>query len=81
MTRCDGAILQWLDNSPNRDLVAGPAVVAANIGYAGSTVRQRMRELEQRGLIEYHDADRGLYQLSDLGRSFLLGETPASALE
>jgi DNA-binding IclR family transcriptional regulator len=81
MTRCDGAILQWLDNSPNRDLVAGPAVVAANIGYAGSTVRQRMRELERRGLIEYHDADRGLYQLSDLGRSFLLGDVGADELE
>lgn len=71
--RSHKAILEFLDNDGN-ELRATPRVIEANIDYAISTVRNRIRELEEWGLVEYYDEDNGIYQLSENGHRFLDGE-------
>lgn len=81
MTRADDAILEFLLNKGNRPIVATPAVIEANIDYKISHVRNRLRELESAELVEYHDEDRGLYQITEKGRGYLNGELDAEDLE
>lgn len=81
MTRSDDAILEFLLNEPSRPVVATPAVIAANIQYTSSTVRKRIRELESNGLVTYFDEEKGLYELTELGRDYLAGRLEASDLE
>lgn len=81
MTRADDAILEFLLNEGNRPIVSTPAVIEANIDYKISHVRNRLRELESAGLVEYHDEDRGLYRITAKGRKYLEGELDSSELE
>lgn len=81
MTRADDAILEFLQNEGNRQLVATPGVIEANIGYTLSTVNQRLRKLKTAGLVEYHDEERGLYEISEQGKAYLSGTIDASELE
>ncbi len=71
--RSHKAILEFLDNDGN-ELRATPRVIQANIDYAISTVRNRIRELEEWGFVEYYDEDNGIYQLSEKGHRYLGGE-------
>ncbi|AXR78498.1 ArsR family transcriptional regulator [Natrarchaeobaculum sulfurireducens] len=81
MTRADDSILEFLLNEGNEPLVANPATVEANIDYKISHVRRRLRALEDADLVEYHDPDRGLYQITDRGRAYLAGELKKDDLE
>lgn len=81
MTRADDAILEFLLNEGNQPLIANPSTVEANIDYKISHVRRRLRALQDGGLVEYHDKDRGLYQISDQGRAYLAGKIDAEDLE
>ncbi len=81
MTRADDAILEFLLNEGNRPLVANPTTVEANIDYKISHVRRRLRALQDGGLVEYYDEDRGLYRISERGRKYLAGELDADDLE
>ncbi|QCW05310.1 ArsR family transcriptional regulator [Natrinema pallidum] len=81
MTRADDAILEFLLNDGNDDLVATPAVIEMNITFGISTVRGRLRKLHGAGLVEYYDQSRGAYQISKKGRAYLEGDLDASELE
>lgn len=75
MTRADDAILEFLLNEGNRPLIANPSTVEANIDYKISHVRRRLRALQDGGLVEYSDKDRGLYRISEQGQAYLEGQT------
>ncbi|MDS0295355.1 MarR family transcriptional regulator [Halogeometricum luteum] len=81
MTRADDAILEFLQNEGNRRLVATPGVIEANIGYTLSTVNQRLKKLKTAGLVEYHDEERGLYEISEHGKAYLSGTVDANELD
>ncbi|QCW03410.1 ArsR family transcriptional regulator [Natrinema pallidum] len=81
MTRADDAILEFLLNEGNRPLIANPSTVEANIDYKISHVRRRLRALQDGGLVEYYDEDRGLYRISERGRAYLEGELDAAELK
>lgn len=74
MTRSDDAILEFLYNDPGHEIRATPVTIGANIEFSHSTVLKRVRLLETAGLLRYHDEDRGIYELTDLGRRYLTGE-------
>lgn len=80
MTRADDAILEFLLNEGNQSIVANPTTVEANIDYKISHVRGRLRALQEGGLVEYYDEDRGLYQITDRGRAYLNGDLDAEDL-
>jgi len=44
-------------------------------------VRNRIRQLHDAGLVDYYDEDRGIYEISNLGRAYLAGELDADELE
>lgn len=81
MTAADDRILEFLLNEGNEPLVATPAMVEMNIDYKIAHIRNRLRELQLAGLVEYFDEDRGAYQISERGRSYLAGELDAEDLE
>nr|WP_252489583.1 ArsR family transcriptional regulator [Natronococcus sp. CG52] len=81
MTRADDAILEFLLNEGNEPLVANPTTVEANIDYKISHVRRRLRALQEGNLVEYYDEDRGLYQITDHGQAYLLGELNSEDLQ
>jgi Mn-dependent DtxR family transcriptional regulator len=74
MRESDVHILEFLDNAGNREIVAPPAVIAANIDFEGATVRERVTHLRDAGLLSYHDQDAGYYQITELGKRYLAGE-------
>ncbi|WP_246998709.1 ArsR family transcriptional regulator [Halosolutus gelatinilyticus] len=80
MTRADDAILEFLLNEDNEPIVVNPSTVEANVDYKISHVR-RLRALQDGGLVEYYDEDRGLHRISDHGRAYLNGELDADDLE
>ncbi|ELY68607.1 winged-helix domain-containing protein [Natronobacterium gregoryi] len=82
MSLKDGLILEFLEEH-DLELPAKPLYRNLNrhgheIGY--STVRQRLGELEDHGLIEKVD-DAGYYQISQKGQAYLAGEVALSDLE
>ena len=81
MTRADDAILEFLLNDGNEDLIATPAVIEMNIEFGISTVRGRLRKLHESGLVEYFDKSRGAYQISEKGKEYLSGDLDASELK
>ena len=81
MTPADRAILERLENDDRDELVLTPALIAANSDYARTTVREHLGQLLGHGLVEYYDEDRTIYQLSERGRDYLVGELDASELE
>lgn len=50
-----------------------PSSVYLNVEYSQAHVQRRCRELYRRGLLKRHETDTA-YQISDLGREWLLGE-------
>ncbi|WP_254810705.1 winged helix-turn-helix domain-containing protein [Natronosalvus amylolyticus] len=81
MTRADDAILEFLLNEGNQELICTPSVLEMNIEFGISTVRSRLRRLHEAGLVEYFDPDKGAYQISEKGKQYLAGELDADALE
>ncbi|WP_247003968.1 winged-helix domain-containing protein [Halosolutus gelatinilyticus] len=82
MSLYDGLILEFLEEH-DLELPAKPLYRNLNrhgheIGY--STVRQRLRELEDHKLLEKVD-EAGYYQVSSKGRSYLNGDLELADLE
>jgi DNA-binding transcriptional ArsR family regulator len=81
MTRADDSILEFLLNRGNEPLNATPSTVEANIDYGLSHIRRRLPTLEEAGLVEYVDQDRGIYCISSTGEAYLRGELDRAQLE
>jgi DNA-binding transcriptional ArsR family regulator len=81
MTPADRAILERLLNQGNDELVLTPALIAENTDYARTTVREHLKILREKGMVEYYDEDRAIYRLSSEGRAYLNGELDVSSIE
>lgn len=81
MTNADDHILEFLLNQGSREIIATPAVISVNIDFNDGYVRQRLSELLDAGLVNYHDKNRGMYQITEKGREYLAGELDANELE
>ncbi|WP_434531175.1 winged-helix domain-containing protein [Haloarcula sp. NS06] len=75
MTQADERILEFLQE---KDIVASPSVIAANIDYTGEYISRRCRKLEDAGLLQRVDASN--YRLTNLGYRFLTGEVDATEI-
>jgi len=75
MTSADNRILEFLDE---KDIVATPHVIAANIDYSKQYVNERIRILDQNDLVENKGG--GLYRITDWGRQYLNGDLDADDL-
>jgi len=79
MTKSDPAILELFEES---GLTMPPAVVSYNLdGVSHVTVKRRLSELEEHGLLEKAEDKRGYYAITDCGRAYLAGELDAAELE
>lgn len=76
MTQADERVLEFLYE---KDIVASPSVVAANIDYTGEYISRRCRKLADAGLIQRVDASN--YRLTELGEKFLAGEVEAEDVQ
>lgn len=76
MTQADERVLEFLQE---KDIVASPAVVAANIDYTGEYISRRCRKLADAGLIQRVDATN--YRLTELGGQYLAGDLSADELK
>lgn len=79
LTRADHYILEFLERV---DGVQTPKCIAPNIGppdgYNQKYVGERCRQLEDWGLVQR--VGRGMYRITDRGRSYLKGDFDASSL-
>jgi len=76
MTQADERILEFLHE---KDIVASPSVVAANISYTNEYVSRRCRRLADAGLLQRVDSSN--YRLTALGVRFLSGDMDSEELE
>lgn len=80
----DDAILELLDET---DMVLTPKVMAFEIDYDYTYLRQRLGVLKEHGLIDHPTqtpsgvSRSGVYRITPLGRQFLDGEATAEELE
>ncbi len=82
MTPVDRDILELLSNEGGAsELRMTPRVVAANTDWGQDAIRKHLLTLRDHGLLEYHDEDAGIYQISDHGRAYLAGNLDVSELE
>lgn len=76
MTQADERILEFLHE---KDIVASPTVVAANIEYTNEYVSRRCRKLADAGLLQRIDPSN--YRLTPLGDRFLSGDLDPEEVE
>jgi predicted transcriptional regulator len=76
MTRADDYILEFLSE---KDILATPRVISANIDYSHQYVNERMKPLREQGLIET-EGD-GIYRITEKGEAYLAGEIDEDDLE
>lgn len=69
MTRGDNHILEFLHE---KEIVATPKVIALNIDFTRQYVNERIARLAAAGLLDR--IQRGVYQISDLGERYLIGD-------
>jgi len=69
MTQADERVLEFLRD---KDIVASPSVIAANIDYTAEYISRRCRNLADAGLMQRVDATN--YRITDLGYRYLDGE-------
>ena len=69
MTQADERILEFLYD---KDIIASPSVIGANIEYTGEYISRRCRKLAKANLIQRVDASN--YRLTELGERFLSGD-------
>lgn len=69
MTQADERVLEFLHE---KEIVASPSVIAANIDYTGEYISRRCRQLADAGLLQRVDASN--YRLTTLGEQFLSGD-------
>lgn len=75
MTQGDERIMEFLDE---KDIVASPSVIAANIDYTNEYISRRCRVLADAELLQRVDASN--YRLTDFGTRFLRGEVSAQEI-
>jgi predicted transcriptional regulator len=78
MTGADDSILEFFEET---GIEAPPAVVQHNIDFSITHVRRRMRKLEEEGLLEKADEEKGYYGITELGSEYLQGDLEADDLE
>lgn len=76
MTQADERVLEFLHQ---KDIVASPTVIAANIDYTQEYISLRCRKLTNAGLLQRVDASN--YRVTDLGERFLAGDVDAEELK
>lgn len=76
MTQADERILEFLRD---KDIVASPSVIAANIDYSGEYLSRRCNKLEDAGLLQRVDPTN--YRITELGERFLNGDANADEIE
>jgi len=75
MTQGDERVLEFLQE---KDIVATPSVIAANIDYTGEYISRRCRKLAKAGLLQRVDTSN--YQLTDLGGKYLQGKVTSDEI-
>lgn len=76
MTQADERILEFLFE---KEIIASPSVIAANIDYTGEYISRRCRKLADAHLLQRVDASN--YRLTTLGEKFLTGEADADEIQ
>lgn len=76
MTQADERVLEFLDE---KEIVASPSVIGANIDYTGEYISRRCRMLADVGLLQRVDSSN--YRITELGEQFLVGDIDASKLQ
>lgn len=76
MTQGDERILEFLNE---KEIVASPSVIAANIDYTGEYISRRCRKLTDAGLLQRVDPTN--YRITEKGERFLAGELDAADLQ
>ena len=75
MTQADERILEFLQE---KEIVASPSTIGANIGYTGEYVSRRCNRLADAELVQRVDARN--YRITPLGERFLEGDVDADRL-
>jgi predicted transcriptional regulator len=76
MTQADERVLEFLHQ---KDIIASPTVIAANIDYTQEYISRRCRKLTDAGLLQRVDASN--YRVTGLGEQLLAGDIDAEDLE
>lgn len=76
MTQADERVLEFLHE---KDIIASPGVIAANIEYTGEYISRRCRVLTDAGLLQRVDASN--YRITEFGVHFLAGDVDATTLD
>jgi predicted transcriptional regulator len=76
MTQADERVLEFLHQ---KDIVASPTVIAANIDYTAEYISRRCRKLTDAGLLQRVDPSN--YRLTELGERYLNGVVAAEEFE
>lgn len=76
MTQGDERILEFLQE---KDIVASPSVIAANIDYSSEYVSRRCRILARARLLQRIDASN--YRVTTLGEQFLSGDLDSDQVD
>lgn len=76
MTQGDERILEFM---LEKDIVASPGVIAANIDYTSEYISRRCRKLTEAGLLQRVDASN--YRITDNGERFLRGDLDTEELD
>lgn len=72
----DDRILEALEDT---GFILSGAVLAKNLGYSNNYIRNRLRALSNRGLID--KVEDGYYKINKQGRAYLAGDLDADKLE
>jgi len=75
MTPMDDRVLEVLDAG----LVLSPTIIAYNIDKSREAVGRRLSELSEAGLV--NRIERGRYEITDQGRSYLAGDLDVEEIE
>lgn len=78
MTGADDRILEFFEV---HRIALPPSVLTYHLDYSRTHINNRMRRLEEAGLLESVPEVRGLYRITDLGIAYLAGEVNAEELE
>jgi len=76
MTQADERVLEFLHE---KEIIASPSVIGANIDYTGEYISRRCRKLADAGLVQLADATN--YRITEKGERYLNGDLDASELE
>jgi predicted transcriptional regulator len=76
MTQADERVLEFLYE---KEIIASPSVIGANIDYTGEYISRRCRKLADAGLVQLADATN--YRITEKGERYLNGDLDTSELE